>query len=161
MDPLSVPRSERWLATALGLPGVLLVVATVVVAVSTALAGGPLSAGDRVTLAEAAALQDLGEIVRQVRRGTDPRQPARVRAGIIRDVTMIVTPIEAAVIEGRADAMQLLFEQGVTVDRRTAAGLWCLAAGRNDPFVLRVLEGRLGARPAIDCATIHTPLSEH
>ncbi len=138
----------------------LLALATLIVAAWTAFGRGPLADGDRVTVSEAAALQDSAEIVRQLARGADLREATVVRAGIIRDQDLMMTPIEAAVTEGRADVVQLLFDSGVVVDRPQALVLWCLAAGRGDAVVFRVLTAHLGAIPAVDCAALPTPLNQ-
>jgi hypothetical protein len=71
-----------------------------------------------------------------------------------------MTPIEAAVAEGRADVVQLLFDSGVAVDKPKALVLWCLAAGRGDAVVFRVLTAHLGATPPVDCAALPTPLNQ-
>jgi hypothetical protein len=66
-----------------------------------------------VTLSEAAAYRDGGEVARQLAAGADPNAVYRVRRGAVRG-RVEATPLEAAEGAGRADIVQLLRSAGAT-----------------------------------------------
>ena len=145
---------------AVGIPALLLIGGMVVLAVLSANGRIAFARDQRLTLAEAAALEDSGEIVRLLRRGADPAEPSRVRAGIIRDVDMTMTPLEAAVIQDHPDAADLLVREGAPIDARNFAALWCLAQPRQDDMMLRFLQRRAAPSLPRDCSRVRTVLDE-
>jgi len=140
-------------AVVLGLPGVLLACCILVLAMASAAGLVPTAKDYQLTLAEAAALHDIAEIVRLVRSGADPRQPAPVRAGMIREERMVVTPMTAAILERRVDVIAILADVGARIRPDEVAQYWCLAQARGDTAVLAAVEAQ-APRPAnIDCST--------
>jgi hypothetical protein len=161
MDPLtSGRRASAPAALALGLPGVMLSFAIVVAAAASA--GGllPRARDYQVTLAEAAALHDLAEIVRLVRAGDDPRQAAPVRAGVIREQPMMLTPMAAAILERRVDVIALLADVGARIRADEFGQYWCLAQARGDAAVIAAVESQVAQPPPVDCSTTVTPPDE-
>ena len=81
--------------------------------------GGPL------TLAEAAALRDQGEVARLVEGGDDPNREYELRPGVL--AIDRATPLEAAVAARRAEMINLLMHEGATLDERGWRRLHCAA----------------------------------
>ena len=88
--------------------------------------GGPL------TLAEAAALRDRGEVARLIEAGADPNGEYALRPGVL--AVSRATPLEAAVLARRAEIVQLLMHEGAAMDEGRWRHLHCIAAeiGEND-----------------------------
>ena len=108
-----------------------------------------------VTLSEAAATRDAGELYRLlVYEGHDPNRPWRVRAGMLSSVEAQVTPLEAAVATGRPEIVGLLLEHGASVgDAAVRTALICRAATVGDTSVLEVLLATGdGSDPRTTCA---------
>ena len=161
MDPLTSGGRDAPLspaALALGFPGLLLSLAIVVAA--AALLGGvtPNLQAHQLTLPEAAALHDVAEIVRLVRAGHDPRQAATVRAGIIREQPMMLTPMAAAILERRVDVIALLADVGAAVRPEEFPHYWCLAQAQGDGAVLAAIESQVPAPGPIQCPVAPTLL---
>lgn len=66
----------------------------------------------RLTLSEAAALRDAGEVARLAAAGEDVNAPYRVRAGFLRSEDMELTPLEAARLADRPEIVMLLHDLG-------------------------------------------------
>jgi len=81
--------------------------------------GGPL------TLAEAAALRDQGEVARLIEAGTDPNGEYALRPDIL--AVNRATPLEAAVAARRPEIVNLLMREGATVDGPAWRHLHCVA----------------------------------
>ena len=88
--------------------------------------GGPL------TLAEAAALRDQGEVARLIEAGADPNGEYALRPDVL--AVSRATPLEAAVLARRAEIVQLLMHEGAAMDERSWRHLHCVAAeiGQHD-----------------------------
>ena len=99
--------------------------------------GGPL------TLAEAAALRDQGEVARLIEAGADPNGEYPLRPDVL--AVTRATPLEAAVLARRAEIVRLLMHQGAAVDERSWRHLHCVAAeiGQDD-----VIDAVDASRPA-------------
>ncbi len=142
----------------IALPATLLIVATAVMLVGLPFGLDPLWRVEPLTLAEAAALRDNGEVVRLIRSGEDPNRPTLVRAEVLGDHEVTVTPLEAAVGIDRADIIQVLLENGATLDAGTWPHLMCLAASVEADEAKDFLEQR---RPddaaAADCDHVPRP----
>ena len=163
MDPLTPHargNTAAPAALALGIPA--LVLSGVIVAVAFASMGGlvPTARDYQLTLAEAAALHDVAEIVRLVRRGGDPRAPAPVRAGMIGEGSMMLTPMAAAILEHRVDVMALLADVGARIRPDEFAHYWCLARARGDSAVVAAVESQTPRAPSVDCSAAPTALDE-
>src|SRR6188508_3574206 len=80
-----------------------------------------------LTLAEAAALNDLGTIQRLIWEGVDPNAPTTVRPRILRSEALVVTPLQAAVGTRTPRALQFLLSRGARMDAEARTVLLCLA----------------------------------
>jgi hypothetical protein len=103
--------------------------------------GGPL------TLAEAAALRDQGEVARLIEAGADPNGEYALRPDVL--AVSRATPLEAAVLARRPEIVQLLMHEGAAMDERSWRHLHCVAAeiGQDD-----VIKGIDAYRPATAAA---------
>jgi hypothetical protein len=75
-----------------------------------------------LSLSEAAALRDRGEVSRLLAEGQDPNATYRVRKGFLRDYPMWLTPIDAAQAARRDEIVQILIDAGARVNEPKAAG---------------------------------------
>jgi len=108
-----------------------------------------------LTLSEAAALGDAGEIANQIARGVDPNSPAIVRRGFVNRDPVVLTPLEAAVEHQRPDIVGVLILNGARADAPTIAPLRCVAQRLQDPRTEAVLERYVPG--AVDCARVTLP----
>jgi len=94
--------------------------------------GGPL------TLAEAAALRDQGEVARLIESGADPDGEYDLRP----DVLAIdhATPLEAAVAARRAEIIDLLMREGATLNESGWRRLHCAAVETGAADVVRAID---------------------
>ena len=127
---------------ALGLPGVLLITATTAMLIGLPFGADPLWTVEPMTLAEAAALRDNGEVVRLIASGQDVNAPSAVRPDILSARSLVITPIEAAVAAERADMVELLLEQGARLDAILWTRLMCFSASAEIDDVRALLEPR-------------------
>ena len=144
-------RPPTLLACALGLPGVLLIVATAAMLVGLPFGADPLWAVEPITLSEAAALRDNGEVVRLIELGADVNGTSAVRPNILTEHSLVVTPIEAAVAAERADMVELLLEQGARMDAALWTRLMCFSASVEADDVRALLEPRRPEGSVEDC----------
>jgi hypothetical protein len=93
-------------------PAAVLAVARMVFLVLAAWGLHPFWMWEPLTLSEAAALRDRGEVARLLAEGADPNATYRVRRGVIRDYAMQMTPIAAARDTRRDEIVQLLEDAG-------------------------------------------------
>ena len=107
--------------------------------------GGPL------TLAEAAALRDQGEVARLIEAGADPDGEYALRPDVLS--VSRATPLEAAVLARRAEIVELLMHEGAAVDERTWHHLHCVAAEIGEDDVIDAIDVY---RPAT-AATVSCP----
>jgi len=94
--------------------------------------GGPL------TLAEAAALRDQGEVARLIEGGADPNEEYALRSDVL--AVGRATPLEAAVLARRAEIVELLVHEGAAVDERTWHHLHCVAADIGEDDVIDAID---------------------
>jgi hypothetical protein len=117
----------------------------------------PLWRIDPVTMSEAAALRDGATVIRLIRDGGDPNAPAAVRAEIVAQKPLLLTPLEAAIRERREEVVEILLEHGA-MHPRGADALRCLAAAVGADGVAALLDQRYGTEPStIDCRTVPIP----
>src|SRR5688500_20198729 len=104
---------------AFALPGALLILGTAVMLLGLAFGIDPLWRVEPLTLAEAAALRDNGEVVRLIHAGENPNAPTTVRAELLRNDPLTLTPLEAAVGSDRPDMIEVLLENRAILDAAT------------------------------------------
>ena len=144
-------------ACALALPGALLIIATAAMLLGLPFGVDPLWQVEPLTLPEAAALHDNGEVVRLIDLGEDPNRAGPVRPNLLRNDAQVVTPLEAAVGAERADIVELLLEHGAVMDAAMWTRLMCFAEVVDAGDVRDVLEPRRPARASDECADVPTP----
>lgn len=69
-----------------------------------------------MNLAEASAVRDAAEVVRQLEAGADPNRRRTVRAGLLADEPIAVTPLEAAVMVRRSELVRMLHQHGARLE---------------------------------------------
>lgn len=67
-----------------------------------------------LTLSEAAALRDGGEVAKLLADGHDPNARYPIRAGFLVDDAVELTPVEAAQLADRPEIVQILVHAGAT-----------------------------------------------
>jgi hypothetical protein len=121
------------------------------------LAGNGLWPPDEVTLSEAVATRNNAEAVRLIANGANPNQPGYVRDGLLTNgYAVTVKPIEAAVGAQRADSVQMLLNNGASVDQEELTVLRCLEQVRHDSGVSELLAAQ--STSAGDCTGVRSPL---
>lgn len=144
-------RSLPFLMCALGLPGVLLIAGTTAMLIGLPFGADPLWSVEPVTLSEAAALRDNGEVVRLIESGANVNATSPVRPDIFSAQSLVMTPIEAAVAAERADMVELLLEQGARPDVVLWNRLMCFSASVEADDVRALLEPRRPEGSVEDC----------
>lgn len=127
-----------------------------VIWLAAAAVGLPRGADGRtLTLTEASAIASHADVARLLRGGADPNATSRLRAGLVRNDELVITPLEAATRAIRTGPLQMLTDAGARIDEGTYPVLWCAATtGRNQDMVT-FLETRRSSTPLqIDCATV-------
>jgi hypothetical protein len=107
--------------------------------------------GGSLTLSEAAALRDQGEVARLIEAGADPDSEYPLRPDVI--ATRRATPLEAAVAARRAEIVNLLMREGATMDERSWRRLHCLAVDTGAADVVEAIDAH---RP-VDAAVASCP----
>ena len=101
-----------WPARLAAAPIVLLALVCVVWLAMASAGAHPFWRTEALTLAEAAALRDAGEVARLAAAGHDVNRAYRVRAGFLRSETVRLTPLEAARLADRPEIAALLRDLG-------------------------------------------------
>ena len=144
------------LLIACALPALAAVGVSAVIAVSAAAGGSPpFWHGGSLTLSEAAALRDQGEVTRLTASGTDPNAIYGLRPGVL--AASSLTPLEAAVGARRAEMVELLMLRGARVDDTSWQRLHCFALGTGAADVVAMLDRYKPADAATSCEGISTP----
>ena len=94
--------------------------------------------GGALTLAEAAALRDQGEVARLIEAGADPDAEYALRPDVL--ATRRAIPLEAAVAARRPEIVTLLMHEGATMDEPRWRHLHCLADDIGDANVLQAVD---------------------
>lgn len=150
-------RQATLLSAALCLPGAMLVVATIAMFAALPFGIDPAWYVEPVTLPEAAALRDNGEVMRLIGLGADPNKPGTVRAGFAHNEEKMLTPLEAAVGIRRGDMVELLLENGAQMDAATWTRLLCFADVVRAGDVRALLERRRPQDASASCEGVKTP----
>ena len=136
--------------------------AVVAVAVSAAIVvmavtnmAPPFWRGGSLTLSEAAALHDQGELVRLIASGHDPNAVYALRADVL--AARALTPLEAAVGARRPEMVELLIRHGAAVDSDAWRRLHCFAIATGDADVAQMLDRFRPAASESSCEGISTP----
>jgi hypothetical protein len=145
------------LACAVGLPGAVLIMASALMLGGLPFGADPLWAIEPMTLSEAAALRDNGEVVRLLELGADVNGASRVREQILEDHPLVLTPIEAAVAAERADMVELLLERGARMDEAMWTRLMCFSMGVKADDVRTLLESRRPRASVGNCDAAQVP----
>ena len=145
------------MTAALAVPGTLLILATAGMLLGLPFGFDPLWRVESLTLAEAAALRDNGEVVRLIQGGEDPNKPGTVRAELLRNDAQVVTPLEAAVGIDRPDMVETLLENGAVLDAATWTHLMCFAASIEADEAIGFLEQRRPPDASTACEHVRTP----
>ena len=114
----------------------------------------PFWQGGSLTLSEAAALRDSGEVLRLILSGADPNTVYSLRPGVL--AASSLTPLEAAVSARRAEIVELLFRHGARVDGFGWRHLHCLAVDEGAGDVVERLDRYKPATAAPSCEGINT-----
>ena len=117
----------------------------------------PLWRVEPLTLAEAAALRDNGEVVRLIDAGEDPNGAGTVRAELLHNDPLTVTPLEAAVGSDRVDMMEVLLDHGAVLDAATWTRLMCFATAIEADESRALLEQRRPDGASLACDHVQTP----
>ena len=107
-----------------------------------------------LTLSEAVALRDRGEVIRQIMLGVDPNRRYRTHAVFRADEDVALTPLEAAVISREGYIVGLLLDYGASVNEGNAATLQCLAKDVRDESLRRYI---VSLSRESDCAGVPLP----
>ena len=88
---------RRWPTIMLAAPGCLLAIGLAVALGLAAFGRHPMWPHEQANLSEAAAIRDVAEIVRLIERGDNPNAARNIRAGLLREMAVRLTPVQAAV----------------------------------------------------------------
>ncbi len=104
---------RRWQSALVWAPLLVLAAVRVALLVTSLVGQAAFWSSGAMTLSEAAAYRDGGEVARQLEAGANPNAVFPVRRGAVRG-RIEATPIEAAEAAGRGEIVQLLREAGAT-----------------------------------------------
>jgi hypothetical protein len=140
-----------WMAAAAA-PTLAALAFSAVVSAGWAFGAHPFWAMPDITLSEAAATRDAGEVVRLIEQEhQDPNTVYRIRDGVIGRATTI-TPVEAAVIVKREEMVRLLLRLGATPSPGDRHRLACAAREMGAGDVVAVLTSEAGSAQPLACA---------
>jgi hypothetical protein len=99
----------------------------------------PMWSGLQWNLSEAAAVRDVAEVARLIEEGEDPNAARDIRAGLLSEATVRLTPLEAAVVANDENMVMHLLDSGAVINTTRWNRLHCLADGDE---IRRVLDER-------------------
>ena len=108
-------RHAPWVLWAAAGPSVAVALMTSVWLVEAAFDRHPFWRTATVTLSEAAARRDAGEVGRLLLAGQDPNARYPVRAGVLGDAPVVLTPIEAAIAANHPEIVAILRHGGAVL----------------------------------------------
>jgi hypothetical protein len=130
------------------LPCILLSLSLGIVLALSAASVSPVWPNHGLNMSEAAALRDVAEVVRRLESGEDLVSERYVRAGVIGERPMMLTPMAAAVAGGDESMIRMLFRVGAVVDVDSWTALRC-STDRAD--VLAALDAHRPAGAVREC----------
>jgi hypothetical protein len=139
------------------LPAALLGVMTSGMLVRALFGSHPIWHADPVNLSEAAALRDQATVVQMIRRGEDPYLRREVRADLLFNDRMELTPLEAAIASGRAEVAEIILWSATPPAAAEWGRLRCLAQLGGDEDVIEVLDRYRRASEEIECTGVTRP----
>ena len=130
-----------WPAVVSVIPLVATFVLAIVVVLGWVVGFHPFWPTPELTLSEAAAIRDAGELYRLLEyEKQDPNRPWRIRAGMLSGDEVQMLPLEAAVAIGRSEIVRILLEHGATVgDSTRRSNLICHAIAVGESSVVELL----------------------
>jgi hypothetical protein len=131
-----------------------LAIASVIALTLAAVDRHPMWPHQSLSLAEAAGVRDEAEVTRLVEDGADPNARYPVRPGVVFDVGMRLTPLEAAVASRDPEMVERLLALGTVMDTTLWTYLRCIADNRR---VGPMLDGRRPAGSKLQCDGIVAP----
>jgi hypothetical protein len=126
-----------------------------IIATAVAAASPLFWKGGSLTLSEAAALRDAGEVARQIASGADPNAAYPLRPGVL--AASSLTPLEAAVGSRRAEIVDVLLTHGATVNAGGWRRLHCFAVRTGASDVVSMLDRYKPADAPSSCEGVSTP----
>ena len=146
-------RFRRLLSFCAAAPALVAVAVSAAIVV-TAAAGSspPFWPAGSLTLSEAAALHDQGELVRLIGSGSDPNTAYSLRPDVL--AVRSSTPLEAAVGARRAEMVDLLMLHGATIDADTWRRLHCFAIETGAADVVQAIDRYRPAGAVDSCAGV-------
>ena len=152
MTAQSGPASgAAWVAIA-GAPALAALAFSIVIGAGWTFGTHPFWEIPELTLSEAAATRDAGEVVRLVeQQHQDPNAAYAVRAGVVGPGTSL-SPMEAAVVVKRAEMVRLLLRLGAAPGAEERLRFACLARQSGAEDVVAALISEAGRAQPLACA---------
>jgi hypothetical protein len=107
---------RRWALVLIALPPVALAIVRAAFLAMAFAGAHPFWQWQPLTLSEAAALRDSGEVARLLADGQDPNGVYSVREGFLNNGPASLTPVQAARANHRDEIVQLLIDGGARAD---------------------------------------------
>ena len=126
----------RWAAIALAAPGCLLAAGLSLTLVQAAFGHHPMWPDQQLKLSEAAGFRDEAEVLRLTERGEDPNLQREVRAGLLFDLAVRLTPLEVAVASRDPQMVRQLLGNDAVVDAHGWNRLRCLSEDNESSLLL-------------------------
>ena len=149
--------TTRAVRLALAAPVVVWLAAAAAILLASSVGYRALAAPGDFTLAEAAALRDEADVLRQIGAGADPNARAVIRRGMLSDPEFLMTPLEAAVAARHDLVVGLLLANGARLDHANWPALYCLAQDRDADEIVVLLTQHAPAGAATDCRDVRLP----
>jgi hypothetical protein len=142
-------RRLAWIVTLIPLP---VLIATALFSLDTfaAMTGpGFLFPSSHLTLADALALRNTGEVAFQLLNGVDPNQPSLLVQAAPGGKPRQALPVDVAIRTGEVDLLELLIRHGTRMDEAVLVRLRCEADRIGENRIVEWIDARLAR--AIDC----------
>ena len=139
------------------LPAALLGVMTAGVLLRALVGTHPLWRAEPVNLSEAAALRDQATVVRLIASGEDAYQRREVRADLLFNDRVELTPLEAAIASRRSEIVEIIVVTAPPAAPAEWNRLRCLAQLEGDEDVIETFD-RYRPKPAdLECTGVTRP----